>query len=365
MQRLLPLLLLPTTALCLLSPPQRNRNHKSTTNSPPYTCDSILGNNLCDLKEEHKTFEVRGTTLHYWVYQVAESREEVGLPIILINGGPGMPHNYLLPMKVLACSGRKVIFYDQAGTGLSSVCPPPVEAGSNPNDCLFTPDTSHLLTLDYYPEELAALVTELDLESSGFHVFGHSWGTIVATLYAAKQPTGLRTVVLGGALANSKVYIDAQWDPEEGNLGTLPVAMQEAIRMYEAEGAFLSPEYQAIAQELTSQFTVRTFPAPDCTYTDNFNYRLYVIMQGPSEFSMTEDSVIADMDLSPELRNISIPVLMTNGAFDTMRPPNIRQMVKELEDVTTLMLPRSGHMTMIDQPLEMAWEMEAWLEKRE
>ena len=27
---------------------------------------------------------------------------------------------------------------------------------------------------------------------SGFHVFGHSWGTIVATLYAAKQPTGLR-----------------------------------------------------------------------------------------------------------------------------------------------------------------------------
>ena len=27
---------------------------------------------------------------------------------------------------------------------------------------------------------------------SGFHVFGHSWGTIVATLYAAKQPTGFR-----------------------------------------------------------------------------------------------------------------------------------------------------------------------------
>ena len=69
--------------------------------------------------------------------------------------------------------------------------------------------------------------------------------------------------------------------------------------MYEAEGAFLSPEYQvilkiyhtyaynknhiflfqAIAEELTSQFTVRTFPAPDCTYSDTFNYRLYVIMQ--------------------------------------------------------------------------------------
>ena len=71
--------------------------------------------------------------------------------------------------------------------------------------------------------------------------------------------------------------------------------------MYEAEGAFMSPEYQvicsilsrtgfniisnivvsfqAIAELLTSQFTVRTFPAPDCTHSDNFNYKLYVIMQ--------------------------------------------------------------------------------------
>ena len=78
--------------------------------------------------------------------------------------------------------------------------------------------------------------------------------------------------------------------------------------MYEAEGAFLSPEYQvicsifsrtgfkmilnivvsfqAIAELLTSQFTVRTFPAPDCVYSDNFNYRLYVIMQVGQFFNL-------------------------------------------------------------------------------
>ena len=79
---------------------------------------------------------------------------------------------------------------------------------------------------------------------SGFHVFGHSWGSIVATLYAALKPpgddnhndgdenpiwnctsekttkkfywqslpSGLHTVVLGGALANSKVW-DSSWNP--------------------------------------------------------------------------------------------------------------------------------------------------------
>ena len=88
--------------------------------------------------------------------------------------------------------------------------------------------------------------------------------------------------------------------------------------MYEAEGAFLSPEYQvicsifsrtgfkmisnivvsfqAIAELLTSQFTVRTFPAPDCTYSDNFNYKLYVIMQvGCCQLSKICDVFLLDV----------------------------------------------------------------------
>ena len=35
------------------------------------------------------------------IQRANSSEEEGGLPIILINGGPGMPHNYLLPMKVI------------------------------------------------------------------------------------------------------------------------------------------------------------------------------------------------------------------------------------------------------------------------
>ena len=35
------------------------------------------------------------------IQRANSTEEEGGLPIILINGGPGMPHNYLLPMKVI------------------------------------------------------------------------------------------------------------------------------------------------------------------------------------------------------------------------------------------------------------------------
>ena len=71
----------------------------------------------------HKTAEVQGMTIHYWTYQVklgwkpkmmvletvviteqslqaTEPIDAVGPPVILINGGPGYPHNYMLPLKV-------------------------------------------------------------------------------------------------------------------------------------------------------------------------------------------------------------------------------------------------------------------------
>jgi poly(3-hydroxybutyrate) depolymerase len=83
-----------------------------------YTCDSLLPA-LCPLQERHGTVEVRGATLHYWTYapegwsQVPDSL----LPVVTIHGGPGFPHNYLLPLKLLACQGRQVVFYDQVGSG--------------------------------------------------------------------------------------------------------------------------------------------------------------------------------------------------------------------------------------------------------
>ena len=61
------------------------------------------------------------------------------------------------------------------GTGLSSICKDVTE-GENPNNCTVPEEKSYLLTLEYYPEEVAALVQELKLDSSGYHILGHSWG---------------------------------------------------------------------------------------------------------------------------------------------------------------------------------------------
>ena len=45
----------------------------------------------------------------YLIQRANSSEEEGGLPIILINGGPGMPHNYLLPMKVIITTMKVIV----------------------------------------------------------------------------------------------------------------------------------------------------------------------------------------------------------------------------------------------------------------
>ena len=84
-----------------------------------WTCDDLLGDTLCDLVVEESSVEVRGEKLFYWVYK--KEGDNTGLPVVMVNGGPGLPHNYMLPLKQLACYGRKIIFYDQVGTEQSSI----------------------------------------------------------------------------------------------------------------------------------------------------------------------------------------------------------------------------------------------------
>ena len=49
--------------------------------------------------------------------------EGVGIPLILINGGPGGTHHYFHPWFSRAKEYARIIYYDQRGTGLSDFTP--------------------------------------------------------------------------------------------------------------------------------------------------------------------------------------------------------------------------------------------------
>jgi proline iminopeptidase len=207
----------------------------------------------------------------------------------------------------------------------------------------------HLLDAKYYSEvELPALLDHWKLDK--YHLIGHSWGTILAQLFSlnAKNTSGLQSLTLAGPLSDAKTCIDAQWDEEDGNLGSLPPFVQNRIHSLEKDGAYSSDEYKAINDVLTTFFTLRTSPAPDCftRAEEKVNQEIYVGMQGPSEFTVS--GTLERFNVTGRLHELNIPVLLTHGKYDTMRPSIVKAMEKEINLSKRKMLPHSGHVSMID-----------------
>ena len=335
-----------------------------------WKCDDLTPD-LCSLKESIGQIPVKGgLNVTYWKYEAVSTSNPCNqtrndgkddddasantafdddsaqvvcggnYPILVIHGGPGATHNYMLPLKQQACRGRPVLFYDQAGCGQSAL---PANTSLD--------DYPWLLDPNYYAlEELPLIVNFLGLDS--YHIIGNSWGSLLSQLFALDAADDrLASMVLSGTFSDAQHYIQGQWDPDDGNLGSLPPFVQRRLHELEAAKDYDSEEYQSIVKVLTDFFTGRTAPSPDCVRDADAgtNEEIYVGMQGPSEFAI--GGTLEHYNVTARLSGLTkLPVLLTSGKYDTMRPKVVEEVYKALPIAEWVFLERSGHMSMIDEP---------------
>src|SRR4249920_2016916 len=118
-----------------------------------------------------RTFErqVNGVTLF-------ERRTGAGTPTVILHGGPGASHDYLLPGCDALADGRELIYYDQRGGGRSPVGRD-VAVG--------------------WQEHVADLHTLKELwGDQPLNLVGYSWGGLLAMLYAIKHPCSVAKLAL-------------------------------------------------------------------------------------------------------------------------------------------------------------------------
>jgi len=314
-----------------------------------FTCDEIIPN-LCPLTQQEGTLQVRNKPLKYWIYSSpASSLSNNALPLITVHGGPAFCHNYMLPLKQIACQGRMVVFYDQMGCG-----------GSWRPEGRVSEEAPWLLTMEYYEEELDALVTHLGFEK--FHLLGSSWGGILIQNYALSFGHKLKSLVLASSLSDAKLYIRSQ---QQHRHTTLPPVMQRFLIQVELEKDYENPIYQQLSNHLLGYWTCRTFPLPDCVIASlqAINTEIYFIMQGPSEFSMS--GVLEYYNVTAELHRITCPTLVTVGKYDTMTMEVVETIAKNIPNSELKVYPHSGHLTMIDDVEMFNVDVNNFLEKVE
>ena len=280
------------------APPELGRrNHDVSTD---WTIDPAL-----DAAEGFVDF--RGSRTWYAIVGDEAAERAAGkAPLLVLHGGPGVPHDYVESMAALAASGRRVIFYDQQGCGNSD-----------------QPDDPARWTVEFFVGEVQAVRDQLGLERC--HILGQSWGGMLLMEYLVTRPAG----VVSATIASSPASMPG-WIAETGRLrADLPAETIRTLERHEAAGTWDDPEYERAVDEFYARHLCRVVPVPEPVARAFAklarNPQVYRTMNGPTEFHVV--GTLKDWEVLSRLDVVDEPILLTSGLHDEATPVQVAQIM--------------------------------------
>jgi proline iminopeptidase len=247
-------------------------------------------------------------------------------PLLVIHGGPGAHHDYLLPQMLELARDRELIFYDQRGGGQSKT------------------DDRTAITWRTHVDDLDLVIAEMGLGEPT--IVGYSWGALLAMLFSIEAAAG-RTVHRPSRL----VLIDPA-----------PVT-REFRRQFEAE--FNARQSSAAVATLRAELSASGLRErdPEAFRQRSFELSVAGYFADPSAshdltpFRVTgrvQQSVWESLDefdlLAPgQLDSVRIPALVVHGRQDPI-PLASSEAAAHALDARFVVLEGAGHVPYVEQP---------------
>ena len=262
-----------------------------------------------------------------------------GQPLVIVHGGPGASHDYFLPYLLPLARTNRLIFIDERGSGKSEK----VEDVSK-------------YTVEAMADDVDAVRKALGL--ARINLLGHSYGGVLAQAYALKYQENLSHLVLCSTFHSTKALnevfrqMKARMSPD----------LRARIDKAEAAGLFgHGKDYER--NRYTNDYMVAAwgegyFPylyqnRPDPNYDPVANgimsWDLYREMWG-SHGEFVVDGNLVSVEYADRLATIKVPTLITVGDHDECAPSIAQDMAARITGSRLVILPKSGHMTFVDQP---------------
>ena len=257
----------------------------------------------------------------YW----AAYGDEGAPRLLVLHGGPGAHHDYLLPQMLDLAQDHELIFYDQRGGGRSKV------------------DARDPITWRTHVEDLSAVVTEITGPSPS--IVGYSWGGLLAVLHLV-----------------ASVSDDAQRAARLVLIDPAPLTRQYRAR-FEAEFARrqAGPEVAALREELSAsglresdpelyrhrvfELSVAGYFADPTAARDLTPFRVMGRVQQSVWESLGEFDVTADLAaVAPHP-----PALVVHGREDPIPLESSEDAARAL-GARLVVIDRSGHVPYVERP---------------
>lgn len=267
----------------------------------------------------------RELPLDGFAVRVREAGE--GETVLCLPGGPGMDSAYFFPdphvwgpgLRALAAEHR-VVTYDQRGCGGSGV-----------------PDVDQPLALSRHVDDVERVVTALGLERPT--VLAHSFGAVLAILFALQHPDRLsRLVITGGAptrdfMSGYRKAVAEELPPEvRERLAAIQAGEIDDDAMRERFRLALPLYFHRQLSEEESQSLLSTV-----TFSAAMNRAVAV---GLDQY-----------DLSPALPHIRVPALVVYGTSDRVVGPEYQLAFRgRLLTARFVAFQESGHFPFLEEP---------------
>ena len=241
-----------------------------------------------------------------------------GSPAVVLHGGPGAHHDYLLPGFDALADGRELIYYDQRGGGRSPVARD-VAVGW----------TEHVADLE-------ALRVTWGLER--LTLAGYSWGGLLALLYAVSHPGRVGRL----ALVSPAPAWRAAREQFEGAFArrNLDPAFQEARRQLRESG--LRERDPAAFQQRIFELSVAPY------FFDPERARELTPFRVTGRTQQEVWQSLGDFDLRPRLPELrGIPALVLHGEEDPI-PIEAARTAAGLIGAEFHALPHCGHVPYVE-----------------
>ncbi|MFK4106936.1 proline iminopeptidase-family hydrolase [Streptomyces sp. NPDC019531] len=269
---------------------------------------------------------------HRTWYRVTGELHSGRPPVVVVHGGPGSTHDYLLNLSELADDGWPVVHYDQIGNGGSSHLP---DHGAD------------FWTVQLFLDELDNLLRALGI-ADRYVLLGHSWGGVLAAAHAVARPAGLRGLVIANAPASYPLWLE-----ELAVLRRqLPPGVNETLLRHEAADTTDSAEYHQAMQVFYERHVCRLKPWPR-DYTASFyevynDPTVYYAMNGPSEFHVI--GTLREWSVVDALPRIEVPTLMITGRHDEVTPRSAQPFRDLVPGARWEIFEESSHMPHLEEP---------------
>lgn len=277
--------------------------------------------------------DAKGVLIYYTIVGKGE-------PLMVVHGGPGASHDYFLPYLLPLARTNKVIFIDERGSGRSEKL-----------------QEASKYTVENMVEDVEAVRQALGLGK--INLLGHSYGGVLAQAYALNYQKNLSHLILGSTFASTSAMNQVLANEKQ----SMEPEARQKLQSLEDAGLFGKgkpweknryPNDYAVLAWGDGYFPYLYQNRPDPNYdpagqNTTTSWDLYREMWG-SHGEFVIDGNLKSVEYTDKLAGIHVPTLILCGDHDESNPSLSRTMHDKISGSKLVILPKSGHMTFVDQP---------------